>query len=96
MLQSMVGPTTLSQLTTDEFGQLVDSDLFPQGLCPSCQRYQPVAVWGSEGWHWSARCSVCDSDVPAQFVTFITSHQMHLMLSEKNHAEMHVGSLKPN
>lgn len=74
------GPTTLSQLTQEEFGQLVDSDIYPAGPCPACRKNRAMKVWGSDGWRWSARCGECEEVVPAEYVTFVDARQLHILI----------------
>lgn len=75
-----VGPTTLADLSMDQFGQLIDADLFPHAMCTRCGRERSVLVWGAEGWKWAASCSECNNEVPAQYVTFVTSVQFHALI----------------
>ena len=97
MLPVMVAsPTTLSQLSIDQFGQLIDVDLYPQGPCPLCKKPRSVKVWGEDGWRWSARCVECEAVIPAQYVTFVTAEQLHFLIEHDGVVDHEFDVLKPN
>lgn len=91
-----IGPTTLADLSVDQFGQLIDVDIYPHARCSRCGRAQAVVVWGAEGYRWAASCGECNTTVPAEYVTFITSSQFHDLVEHGIPLELQVPSPKPS